>query len=370
MADKFNSFHHASFIVGNALQAASYYIARFGFRRIAYRGLETGSRDIVSHVVRCGNVILCLNSPLNPGERELGEHIVKHGDAVKDIAFEVDDCRALFEFAKGNGAQIVSEPKELSDEFGTVVIATIRTYGETNHTFVEAKNYKGVFLPGYQVVNDEDPLYNITPPIGLEFIDHVVGNQPDNKMKEIAEYYEKILGFHQFWSVDDSIIHTEYSSLRSIVVTDPHERIKMPINEPANGKRKSQIQEFVDYFGDAGVQHIALNTKDIITAVTNLRARGLPFLNVPKTYYDNLRERLQVSNIKVEEDLDTLEKLSILVDFDDQGYLLQIFTKPVEDRPTLFYEVIQRHNHQGFGAGNFKSLFEAIEREQAARGNL
>lgn|SRR3990167_7431459 len=189
-------------------------------------------------------------------------------------------------------------------------------------------------------------------------------------MKEIAEYYEKILGFHQFWSVDDSIIHTEYSSLRSIVVTDAHEKIKMPINEPANGKRKSQIQEFVDYFGDAGVQHIALNTKDIITAVTNLRARGLPFLYVPKTYYDNLRERLKVSNIKVEEDLDTLEKLNILVDFDDQGYLLQIFTKPVEDRPTLFYEVIQRHNHQGFGAGNFKSLFEAIEREQAARGNL
>jgi len=277
---------------------------------------------------------------------------------------------SVFEFAKGNGAEIISEPNEISDENGSVILATIKTYGDTVHTFVECKNYKGVFLPGYKSVSDNDPLHNLSEPIGLDFIDHVVGNQPDLEMKGAAGFYEKVLGFHQFWSVDDSIIHTEYSSLRSIVVTDLKEVIKMPINEPANGKKKSQIQEYVDYYGGAGVQHIALNTKDIIHSVSQLRARGLNFLYVPKTYYIALRERLAASKIKIEEDLDTLEKLNILIDFDDNGYLLQIFTKPVQDRPTLFYEVIQRHDHTGFGAGNFRSLFEAIEREQDLRGNL
>jgi len=311
-----------------------------------------------------------LTSPLNPGDKKLGEFIVLHGDGVKDVAIEVDDCRAVFEFAKKNGAGIVKEPWEESNEHGTVVFATIKTYGDTVHTFVERKNYKGFFLPGFHKVEDNDPFVTFTEPIGLKFIDHIVGNQPDGEMKQAVEYYEKILGFHQFWSVDDSIIHTEYSSLRSIVVSDPSDKIKLPINEPANGKRKSQIQEYVDYFGTAGVQHIALNTPDIIKAITHLRARGVQFISVPKTYYDDLRVRLSRSSVKIEEDLDVLEKLNILVDFDDQGYLLQIFTKPVQDRPTLFYEVIQRHGHNGFGAGNFKSLFEAIERDQAERGNL
>jgi len=225
-------------------------------------------------------------------------------------------------------------------------------------------------LPGYVATTEEDPLNKLTPPIGLNFIDHVVGNQPDNAMLPIVEWYEKILDFHRFWTVDDKMIHTEYSSLRSIVVTDKDEKVKMPINEPATGKRKSQIQEFVDYYGGAGVQHIALNTTNIIHTVSNLKARGLKFLRVPKTYYTLLRQKLAHAPIKVAEDMDKLEELSILIDYDDKGYLLQIFTKPVEDRPTLFFEVIQRHNHQGFGAGNFKALFESIEIDQAARGNL
>jgi len=353
-----------------AAQAATFYVSRFGFERIAYRGLETGCRDVVSHVVKQGDVVLCLTSPLNPNDTVLGNHIIKHGDGVKDVAMNVDDCRAVFESAKANGAEVVKEPWEESDENGTVVMATIQTYGDTVHTFIESKAYKGPFLPGFVAVEDNDPLTTITDPIGLQFIDHIVGNQPDGKMKAVAEYYEKILGFHQFWSVDDSIIHTEYSSLRSIVVTDEHDKIKLPINEPANGKRKSQIQEYVDYWGGAGVQHIALNTNDIIHSVSTLRKRGLKFLQVPNSYYTDLRERLKNSPITVEEDMDTLQKLHILIDFDDQGYLLQIFTKPVQDRPTLFFEVIQRHNHNGFGAGNFKSLFEAIERDQEDRGNL
>jgi len=364
------SFHHCEFIVGNALQAAAFYVARMGFRRIAYKGLETGSRDIVTHVLKQGNILLSFSSALNPGNKELGDHLVAHGDGVKDIGIEVDDARSVLEYARSNGAVVVKEPWEESDENGTVVFATIKTYGDTVHTFVERKNYRGEFLPGYVSVTDDDPLENVTGPVGLELIDHIVGNQPDGKMVEIAKYYEKILGFHQFWSVDDSIMHTEYSALRSIVVADPSEKIKMPINEPAPGKKKSQIQEYVDYWDGAGVQHIALKTSDIIDSVSKLRARGTRFLQVPDTYYEDLRARLANAPIKVAEDLDVLQSLKILVDFDDQGYLLQIFTKPLQDRPTLFFEIIQRHNHQGFGAGNFKSLFEAIERDQAARGNL
>lgn len=268
------------------------------------------------------------------------------------------------------GAESVQEPKEESDEHGSVVTATVKTYGDTVHTFVERHAYKGVFLPGYRAVDKVDPLATLLPSPGLQFIDHIVGNQPDLKMNEACDWYEKTLGFHRFWSVDDSQIHSEYSSLRSIVMTDYDEVIKMPINEPAAGKRKSQIQEYVDYHGGAGVQHIALNTNDIITALKNLKARGSEFLTVPDAYYDNLKARLAKSPVQVKEDLDVLKSLSILVDFDDKGYLLQIFTKPVEDRPTLFYEVIQRNNHSGFGAGNFRALFESIEAEQAKRGNL
>jgi len=265
----------------------------------------------------------------------------------------------------------VKEPWEVSDENGTVVMASVETYGDVIHTFVERKNYTGVFLPGYKPIdNSDDPFANLTPSPGLQFIDHVVGNQPLGQMENIVDWYVQKLDFHRFWSVDDSVIHTEYSSLKSVVICDYDEIVKMPLNEPAVGKRKSQIQEYVDYYSGAGVQHIAMNTSDIITAVTHLTARGVEFLKIPLTYYTNLRERLAKSPTKVVEDLDTLQKLRILIDFDDQGYLLQLFTKPVQDRPTLFYEVIQRNNNQGFGAGNFKSLFEAIERDQAERGNL
>jgi len=268
------------------------------------------------------------------------------------------------------GAKSVQEPKTLTDDFGTVIIATVQTYGDTTHSFVERKNYTGRFMPGFKSVDEEDPFEKLSPPVGLSFIDHCVGNQPLHAMEPLCQWYEKSLDFHRFWSVDDSVIHTEYSSLKSIVMTDFDQVIKMPINEPAVGKRKSQIQEFVEYFGGPGVQHIALNTEDIVAAVQTLRARGVRFLSVPSTYYTALKQKLALAPIKVKEDLDVLENLKILIDFDDKGYLLQLFTKPVEDRPTLFIEIIQRNNHQGFGAGNFKSLFEAIEREQELRGNL
>jgi len=369
----YQGFDHVSFRVGNAFQAATWYMARFGFHHVAYKGLETGSREIVSHVVGQGEILLEFVSALNPTGaicEDFAKELGRQGDGAKDVAFRVDDCRALYKQAISRGAKSIAEPTELSDSDGTVIRATVATYGNTYHSFIERKNYKGVFLPGYKATTEQDPLVKITPPIGLKFIDHVVGNQPDNAMVPIVEWYEKILDFHRFWTVDDKMIHTEYSSLRSIVVTDKDEKIKMPINEPAAGKRKSQIQEFVDYYGGAGVQHIALATTDIIYSVSNLKARGLKFLSVPKTYYTILRQKLAHAPIKVTEDMDKLEELNILVDYDDKGYLLQIFTKPVEDRPTLFYEVIQRHNHQGFGAGNFKSLFESIEIDQAARGNL
>lgn len=250
-------------------------------------------------------------------------------------------------------------------------MASIATYGDTVHTFVQRNSYHGIFLPNYVPVAEKDPLESLLPPTKLNFIDHCVGNQPDLQMISACELYERQLGFHRFWSVDDEQIHTEYSALRSIVMADWDERVKMPINEPAIGKKKSQIQEFVEYYGGAGVQHIALNTTDIIGAIQNLRDRGAEFLTIPGTYYTRLREKLEAqSSITVTESLDELERLHILVDYDEKGYLLQIFTKPVEDRPTLFLEVIQRHNHQGFGAGNFKSLFESIEMEQEKRGNL
>jgi len=374
---KYLGFDHIRFYVGNALQTAQWYVARFGFVPIAYKGLETGSRDIVAHVVKQNDILFEFVSPLNPsgklGTEDLAQQLAVHGDHAKDIAFKVDNCRALFESAKARGGSLVTvvqEPKEEKDENGTVVTATICTYGNVVHTFVERSNYKGVYLPGYRAVTEQDPFATFTPSPNLSFVDHVVGNQPDNAMVPLVEWYEKTLDFHRFWSVDDKMIHTEFSSLRSIVVTDKDEKVKMPLNEPAQGKKKSQIQEFVDYYAGPGVQHIALNTPDIITAVGHMQARGVKFLKVPSTYYVSLRQKLQSSPIKVKEDMDKLEELKILIDYDDKGYLLQIFTKPVEDRPTLFYEVIQRNNHHGFGAGNFKSLFEAIERDQAERGNL
>uniref|UniRef100_A0A3B4GT91 4-hydroxyphenylpyruvate dioxygenase n=1 Tax=Pundamilia nyererei TaxID=303518 RepID=A0A3B4GT91_9CICH len=345
---RFLCFDHLTFWVGNAKQAASYYCNKLGFEPVAYQGLETGSREVVSHVVKQGKIIYVFSSALNPGNKEMGDHLVKHGDGVKDIAFTVEDCDFLVQKARARGAVIIKEPYTLEDKYGKVRLAVLQTLTEL---FV-------CFSPP------------CSPSGNLDFIDHVVGNQPDDEMVSAVEWYQRNLLFHRFWSVDDKQLQTEFSALRSIVVANYEETVKMPINEPAMGKRKSQIQEYVEYYGGPGVQHIAMNTSDIITTIRNLKERGMEFMSVPETYYDQLREKLKHSKVKISEDFDVLQELKILVDYDDNGYLLQIFTKPVQDRPTVFLEVIQRHNHQGFGAGNFKSLFEAIEADQHARGNL
>uniref|UniRef100_A0A8C7YMD0 4-hydroxyphenylpyruvate dioxygenase n=1 Tax=Oryzias sinensis TaxID=183150 RepID=A0A8C7YMD0_9TELE len=337
---RFLCFDHITFWVGNAKQAASYYCNKLGFEPLAYKGLETGSREVVSHAVKQGKIIYVFSSALNPGNKEMGDHMVKHGDGVKDIAFTVEDCDFLVQKARERGADIIKEPHTLEDKKGKVRLAV------------------------------SNPIFKFRPSGKLDFIDHVVGNQPDDEMVPVVDWYQKTLLFHRFWSVDDKQLQTEFSALRSIVVANYEETVKMPINEPAMGKRKSQIQEYVDYYGGPGVQHIAMNTSDIITSVRNLKDRGMEFMTVPDTYYEQLKENLKHSKVKISEDLDVLQELKILIDYDDNGYLLQIFTKPVQDRPTVFLEVIQRHNHQGFGAGNFKSLFEAIEADQQARGNL
>ncbi|KAM4827569.1 4-hydroxyphenylpyruvate dioxygenase isoform 2-T2 [Thomomys bottae] len=366
---RFLHFHSVTFWVGNAKQAASFYCNKMGFEPLAYKGLETGSREVVSHAIKQGRIIFVLSSALNPWNKEMGEHLVKHGDGVKDIAFEVEDCEHIVQKARERGAKIVREPWVEQDKFGKVKFAVLQTYGDTTHTLVEKINYTGRFLPGFEAPISKDPLLSKLPKCNLEIIDHIVGNQPDQEMVSASEWYLKNLQFHRFWSVDDSQVHTEYSSLRSIVVANYEESIKMPINEPAPGRKKSQIQEYVDYNGGAGVQHIALKTQDIISAIQHLRDRGMEFLEVPSTYYTQLRENLKSAKIRVKESIDMLE-LRILVDYDEHGYLLQIFTKPMQDRPTLFLEVIQRHNHQGFGAGNFNALFKAFEAEQDLRGNL
>ncbi|PHZ17222.1 4-hydroxyphenylpyruvate dioxygenase [Rhizopus microsporus ATCC 52813] len=375
----YSGFDHLRFTVTNAKQAASYYCTRLGFKHIAYRGLETGSRDVASHVVKQGDAVFVFESPIQPETmKDMAMEIARRGDAVKDIAFTVKDCKAVYEKAIARGAKCIKPPQEYSDEHGTVIMATLATYGDVHHTLIERHNYKGIFLPGYKDIFEalkyKDPLEETLPPVPLKFIDHVVGNQPDGQMNPIADFYEKAFDFHRFWSVDDKQVFTEYSALRSVVMADPEERIKVPINEPAVGRKKSQIQEFVDFYGGAGVQHIAINTNDIITAVSNMKSRGCDFLTIPSNYYDTLRANLTVHNKTsknpVTEDLDILQKLNILVDYDENGYLLQIFTKPLEDRPTLFVEIIQRNNHNGFGAGNFKSLFESLEIEQQLRGNL
>ncbi|KAG2175577.1 hypothetical protein INT43_001224 [Umbelopsis isabellina] len=378
-ASQYTGYDHIKFTVTNAKQAATYYCIRFGFKHVAYKGLETGSRDVAAHVIKQNNTIFVFESAIQPDTmKDMTAEIARRGDGVKDVAFTVTDARQLYEKAVSRGAKSIQAPHEEKDKDGSVVMATIATYGDVHHTFIERQNYKGIFLPGYidskTSLRHSDPLEELLPTVGVQFVDHIVGNQPDLKMNEACEFYEKCLDFHRFWSVDDSQIHTEYSSLRSIVMSDPSDRVKMPINEPAKGRKKSQIQEFVDFYGGAGVQHIALNTSDIITAITNLRARGCDFLNIPSSYYETLRARLserdKTSKMPVTEDIDILQKLNILVDYDENGYLLQIFSRPVEDRPTLFIEIIQRKNHQGFGAGNFKSLFECLEKEQDLRGNL
>ncbi|KAJ5583369.1 4-hydroxyphenylpyruvate dioxygenase [Penicillium sp. DV-2018c] len=380
----YRGYDHVHWYVGNAKQAASYYITRMGFKRVAYKGLETGSRHICSHVIRNGDITFILTSPLrsfkqmdrfSPEEqaelKEIHEHLEQHGDAVKDVAFEVDDVDSVYFAAVKNGAKAVYKPKTLEDKDGHVKTATIQTYGQTTHTLIERNQYHGVFMPGYRAETaSEDPILQFLPSVGLKNIDHCVGNQDWDEMDKICEYYEKALGFHRFWSVDDSQICTEYSALKSIVMASPNEIVKMPINEPAKGKKQSQIEEYVDFYNGAGVQHIALHTDDIIRDITNLKARGVEFIKVPETYYTDMEARLKQSGLKLQESFETIRSLDILIDFDEGGYLLQLFTKHMMDRPTVFIEIIQRHNFDGFGAGNFKSLFEAIEREQELRGNL
>lgn len=367
----FYGFHHIRFYVTNAKQAATYYITRFGFQPHAYSGLETGSTSECIQVVKNGDVLFVLCSALNPDPTHpIVQHVANHSDGVKDVAFSVDDTRGIYEKAIARGAESVKAPEELKDEHGSVLTASIKTYGETIHTFVQNVDYTGPFLPGFKRITVPDPISALLPEVKLEFVDHVVGNQPENEMTPTADWYNRVLDFHRYWSVDDSQLHTEFSSLRSIVMVDYDEVVKMPINEPAPGKRKSQIQEYVDYYGGAGVQHIALRTEGILSTIAAMRKRGAEFLEIPEGYYKTLRNRLEHSPCRVTEDLTLIEELNILVDFDDQGYLLQIFTKPIEDRPTLFLEFIQRRNNNGFGVGNFKALFEALELEQEKRGNL
>jgi len=370
---RFIRFDHVEWWVGNAKQAASFYCTRLGFQPLAYKGLETGSRQVACHVVKQRDTIFVFKSAYEPDAeitKIMGAHLVRHGDGVKDVAFSVEDLDGIMIKCKEKGVKIVKDVWEEEDEGGKVRFATVQTYGDTTHTFVERKGYNGLFLPGYKAPLHGDPLLPLLPETGVYFIDHVVGNQPDLQMEDAATWYERNLLFHRFWSVDDQQMHTDYSALRSVVMANYEETIKMPINEPAPGKKKSQIQEYVDYYGSAGVQHIALRSFDIIKSVENLRSRGMVFLDIPDSYYNQLRSRLARSPVKVKEDLDVLQKLRILIDYDDDGYLLQIFTKPLQDKPTVFIEIIQRYNFQGFGAGNFKALFECIELDQAQRGNL
>ena len=353
------NIHHVELWVGNAKQASYYYRKAFGFSQIAYSGLETGSREKASYVLQQGQIRLVLSTPLN-GNDEMNIHLKKHGDGVKDISFHVDDVDSCFKETVARGAKPVIEPKDMSDENGTVRCASIRTYGDTVHSFISNSDYSGPFLPGYR----EDSIEGESA--GLRFVDHIVGNVELGKMNVWAAYYADVLGFKQIQHFTDEDISTEYSALMSKVMEGGGGRIKFPLNEPAEGKKKSQIEEYLDFYNGPGVQHMALLTDNIIDAITKLRANGVEFLEVPDTYYENLSERVG----EIDENFDTLRKLRILVDRDDEGYLLQLFTKPVEDRPTLFYEVIQRKGSKGFGFGNFKALFEAIEKHQSERGNL
>ena len=357
---------YVEFYVGNAKQSAHYYKTAFGFQSYAYAGLETGLKDRVSYVLKQDKIRLVLTTALN-SDSPIGEHVKKHGDGVKVIALWVEDARKSFEETVKRGAKVYMEPIVEKDEHGEVVRAGIYTYGETVHMFVERKNYKGEFLPGFKEWKSD---YNPAA-VGLKFIDHMVGNVGWNQMNATVKWYEDVMGFVNFLTFDDKQITTEYSALMSKVMSNGNGRIKFPINEPAEGKKKSQIEEYIDFYEGAGVQHLALATDDIIKTVADLKARGVEFLPPPpQAYYDDIPRRLGVHMDTMKEDIKELQKLSILVDADEEGYLLQIFTKPVEDRPTLFYEIIQRMGAKGFGAGNFKALFESIEREQALRGTL
>ena len=353
---------HVEFYVGNAAHAAHFFKSAFGFTETAYRGLETGSRDRVSHVLEQGRIRLVFTGALKGGD-EIADHHAHHGDGVHKIALSVPDAAAAYEHAVSHGARGVSRPRWEDDEHGRVQLSAIATYGDTLHLFVQRDEYRGAFLPGYErraeAPHDPDELL-------LMAIDHIVGNVELGHMDEWVHYYERVFGMTEMIHFSDEAISTEYSALMSKVVTDGSGRIKFPINEPAEGKRKSQIEEYIDFYNGAGAQHIALATRDIVGTVGELRERGVEFLSIPESYYDEVPVRIG----EIEEDVEDLKRLGILVDRDDEGYLLQIFTKPTGDRPTVFFEIIERHGARGFGEGNFKALFEAIEREQERRGNL
>lgn len=356
-----NGTDYIEFYVGNAKQSAHFYQSAFGFNLVAYAGPETGVRDRASYVLQQEKVRIILTTSLDPNS-EITKHVTKHGDGVKVMALWVDDAEKSFNETVKRGAKPAIEPQTLTDEFGEVKTASIHTYGDTIHTFVERKNYKGAFMPGFVAKTSG---FEVTP-VGLKYVDHCVGNVGWGEMNQWVKFYEDVMGFKLLITFDDEDISTEYSALMSKVVSNGNGYIKFPINEPAEGKKKSQIEEYLDYYHSPGVQHIAIATNDILHTVSELRRRGVEFLVVPGTYYDGLLDRIG----HIDEDLQDLKDLNILVDRDEEGYLLQIFTKPVEDRPTLFYEIIQRKGAKSFGKGNFQALFEALEREQELRGNL
>ncbi|MDD2964295.1 MAG: 4-hydroxyphenylpyruvate dioxygenase [Bacteroidales bacterium] len=356
-----NGTDHVEFYVGNAKQAAHYYQTAFGFQPVAYAGLETGLKDRASYALRQEKITFVFTTSLVP-DSPVADHVKLHGDGVKIIALWVDDARQSFEETTRRGARVYQPPTVQADEHGEVITAGIYTYGETVHLFVERKNYRGVFMPGYKAW---EPHYR-PEPVGLLYVDHMVGNVGWNEMNTWARFYSEVMGFSQLVSFDDKDISTEYTALMSKVMANSNLRIKFPLNEPAEGRKKSQIEEYLDFYKSPGVQHAALATNNIIETVMALRDRGVEFLKVPATYYDTVLDRVG----EIDEELAPLRDLGILVDRDDEGYLLQIFTKPVEDRPTLFYEIIQRKGAKSFGKGNFKALFEAIELEQQSRGTL
>ncbi len=356
-----NGTDYVEFYVGNAKQAAYYYQTAFGFQPLAYSGLETGNREFTSYVLEQGKVRLILTTPMN-SKSAINQHIVKHGDGVKTIAFWVDDSEKSFNETVKRGAKPFMKPTKHEDENGHAVLSGIHTYGDTIHLFVERKNYKGIFLPGFKKwETDYKP-----KSIGFQYVDHMVGNVSWGEMNTWVKFYEEVLGFYNLLTFDDKDISTEYSALMSKVMSNGNGYIKFPINEPAEGKKKSQIEEYIDFYEGQGCQHVALATNNIIETVTEMRKRGVEFLHTPDAYYDTVLNRVG----KIDEDINVLKNLRILIDKDEDGYLLQIFTKPVEDRPTLFYEIIQRKGAKSFGKGNFQALFESIEREQAKRGNL
>jgi 4-hydroxyphenylpyruvate dioxygenase len=356
-----NGTDYIEFYVGNAKQAAHYYQSAFGFQPLAYAGLETGLTDRTSYVVRQDKITFVLTAALSP-DSDVAKHHKLHGDGVKVIALWVDDARKSFYETTKNGALPYFEPISETDDKGEVVLSGIRTYGETVHIFVERKNYTGTFLPGFI---DWKPEYK-PKETGLKYVDHIVGNVGWNEMDKVAEYYRDVMGFEQLISFDDKDISTEFTALKSKVMANDNMRVKFPINEPAKGKKRSQVEEYLDFYKGAGAQHIAMATDNIVATIHALRSRGIDFLHVPDTYYDSILDRVG----EIDEDLEVLRSHHILIDRDDKGYLLQLFTKPVEDRPTFFFEIIQRKNAISFGKGNFQALFEAIELEQQNRGTL